>query len=505
MPNDAPHPPSAPERPTRSVLIVEDEAVVARDVERTLTSIGYRVVGTVRSGRAALRALEEMHPNVVLSDIMIKGEQDGIQLAGVIRERFGIPVVFLSAHADESTVARATSMSPYGYVLKPFRSRELRAALELALHRHALESKLEEQSVTDELTGLYNRRGFMTLATQHLATAKRAGRRALLVFADLNGMKIVNDSLGHDAGDALLRDAAKALQSTFRCSDVVARLGGDEFVVLAVEPDATGGETLPRRLYATVQEMNAEKESGPRLSMSVGVCAWDPIAHPSIEKLVEDADAQMYRAKAWRKRNGSGLMPAVTSEAPVEPRSAETHDNGEGISSSLSVAQDGGGGAHSRRVATHSEAVARRLGYTVEDARLVRLAAMLHDIDKIFHTGFSGDSRPPPAQLTEVERSHPVRGSQILHSDSDVFLRRAALVARHHHERWDGTGHPDGLRGVECPLDARIVAVCDAHDALKHEARWSDERIREHLRSQAGGAFDPAVVTEFLAALEESR
>ncbi len=179
---------------------------------------------------------------------------------------------------------------------------ELRAA-RVALERHA--RALEEASVTDELTGLLNRRGFVLLAGQQMKLAVRANRALLLFFVDLNGMKSINDTLGHETGDRALVDTAAALRRTFRQSDVIARLGGDEFVVLAADAALTDGHALVKRL----RELLAEHNTGAapfRLSLSVGMALFDPRKPLTLEKLLAEADARMYADKEEHRNRPSG-------------------------------------------------------------------------------------------------------------------------------------------------------------------------------------------------------
>jgi two-component system, cell cycle response regulator len=488
-----------------SVLIVEDEGIIAKDIERTLCELGYRVTGNVKTGRAALHAMEETRPSLMLSDIRIKGDLDGIELAAFARERFGVPVVFLTSHADESTLARATATDPYGYLLKPFSPRELRASLELALRRHALNEQLELRSTTDELTGLHNRRGFMTLAEQQLKVAVRTGRKALLVYADLNGMKAVNDTFGHDAGDQLLRDAARMLRLTFRDSDILARLGGDEFVVLAVETDDSAATAIEDRLQATVRKLNQEANRLHHLSVSLGVCVWDPGLHPTLQQLLADADAKMYGAKLLRRKYGSGSMPVVVSavQRSLPAPSAPTKLVQPSLSPLKAVEHRYAVmGAQAKRVAHYSRILAERLGYAVDDAVMLGRAAALHDIGElgIPEAWFDARSELSPEQR-ELLRNHTRFAAAFLDSLDDAFLQRAAAIALSHHERWDGTGYPESLRGPAIPLDARIVAVAVALATAAGSAPFHEEAVIRQLRLESGRQFDPTVVEAAIAAL----
>lgn len=497
-----------------SVLVVEDEVVIAKDIESTLIELGYRVVGNVRSGAAALQAIEDTRPRVVLADIRIKGRMDGVELATIVKARFGTPVVFLTSHADETTLARVTATGPYGYLVKPFSAPELRAGLELALSRHAQDAELERRCITDELTGLHNRRGFVALAEHQLLVASRASRKAMLVFADINGMKTVNDTLGHDVGDNMLRDAATALRMTFRRSDIIARLGGDEFAVLVVEPQASARDTLETRLQGTIQQINAEQTRPYRLSMSMGICVWDSAAHPTLQHLLVEADAKMYRAKDFRKKHGSGRIRAVSSVRcqGVTPESASFVQPSVDAVSSLVQALNVRYPAlavHSKRVAQYSELLAQRLGFPNAKASLVGRAAALHDIGQIAIPDEVLNARGRlDAEQLELVKPHTTCGARILSGSDDAFLDRAAAIALGHHERWDGGGYPNQLRAEECPLDARIVAAVDAYDSLPPDIAQRQRDVAEWFRREAGRRFDPRLVDALIgcvSALTELR
>jgi len=160
--------------------------------------------------------------------------------------------------------------------------------------RKQAEEALRTMLLVDELTGLHNRRGFFNLAEQQLKVADRTKRRKLLVFADLDDLKRINDALGHREGDRALIEIANVLKETFRESDIIARIGGDEFVVLAIETDEASAEVLTTRLQENLEARNAEGDRRYKLSLSVGIARYDP-EHPcSIDELVARADRLMY-------------------------------------------------------------------------------------------------------------------------------------------------------------------------------------------------------------------
>lgn len=161
--------------------------------------------------------------------------------------------------------------------------------------------QLRALSLVDELTGLYNRRGFLTLATQQLKLCDRSMRTAMVVFVDLDGMKRINDQLGHEYGDQALIETASVLRQCFRYSDVVARLGGDEFVVLAVEADPPTAELVTERLYEKLDEMNQKPDRAFQLQFSVGIAPYDPTKSEMVEEVLARADNLMYESKRERK------------------------------------------------------------------------------------------------------------------------------------------------------------------------------------------------------------
>jgi diguanylate cyclase (GGDEF)-like protein len=186
---------------------------------------------------------------------------------------------------------------------------EARATLE----RQALE--LREASVTDELTGLLNRRGFLLIAEQEMRVAQRNRQKMVLFFADLNGMKTINDTLGHKVGDEALKATALLLRGVFRSSDVIARLGGDEFVVLATDAVASSGEIFARRLRELLAEYNSK--GGPfLLAISVGTSVYDPMSPRGLEAMLAEADAGMYADKQVTKQSGnpSSMRGAAVAE-----------------------------------------------------------------------------------------------------------------------------------------------------------------------------------------------
>lgn len=175
----------------------------------------------------------------------------------------------------------------------------LRRALQCAAMQYMVQTELSNLALKDELTGLYNRRGFLSLADRQLKLARRSHRSLLLFFVDLDGLKDINDVFGHAEGDAALRQAAEALEATFRDSDVVARIGGDEFAALAIEASGQSEASIRERLTECLNSQS-RKDTHYQLSVSLGTARFDPWNPVSIRELITEADRAMYRQKRRR-------------------------------------------------------------------------------------------------------------------------------------------------------------------------------------------------------------
>jgi diguanylate cyclase (GGDEF)-like protein/PAS domain S-box-containing protein len=168
--------------------------------------------------------------------------------------------------------------------------------------RREMEKKLEAMALTDQLTDLYNRRGFFTLATREVKRAERSRQGLLLFFADLDGLKDINDRLGHEEGDHALIAAAKILTRTFRVSDIISRIGGDEFAILVIDADKAMMEKLLLRFYRLINNYNARKAASFKLAISIGYAFYDPLKPTTLDEMISTADAMMYKMKKVRYR-----------------------------------------------------------------------------------------------------------------------------------------------------------------------------------------------------------
>jgi diguanylate cyclase (GGDEF)-like protein len=365
-----------------------------------------------------------------------------------------------------------------------------------------LVTRLTDAARTDPLTGLLNRRALEELFEIELDRSARTGRPLSVIVGDLDRFKIVNDRLGHQQGDQTLQALASELGRWKRRIDMAARVGGEEFALLLPETDERGAFLVAERLRRATKRLFAD---GPfNLTISFGVASF-PDHGEDAEMVLRAADQALYAAK------NMGRDRSVIYSAEVSRMLSQS--NGEGsvdelrLATVLSVAEaldirDTGSANHSQAVGRYAHMAAEELGLEPDRAERVRLAGLLHDVGKI---GVSDAMLVKPGPLDEDEwkemRTHPEIAARLLAGTEFEDLRTWILS---HHERIDGSGYPHGLEGDQIPLEARILAVADAWEAMTADRVYSgplsEAAAREELIAGSGTQFDAKVVEAFLRA-----
>jgi two-component system, cell cycle response regulator len=355
-------------------------------------------------------------------------------------------------------------------------------------------------AVTDGLTGLYNRRFFEATLALEAEHAARSGRDLGLLVLDIDHFKRINDAHGHQAGDRVLRELAARLVASSRGGDVIARYGGEEFVVLLRNTSVEAVPETAERLRRAVGDVPIVLGDDVWLAttISVGGAAWPVHAH-SADELVRVADQALYAAKRLgRNRVQIGRPPggtAVVQERDEDAVLAYLERLADEIDARLASEE------HSAAIARWAGTIADHLGLGPDARWRAELAGRVHDIGKIIVTD---EILLKPGPLTGGEwailRRHPVQGARLVGLAEGLY--QVAAVVRQHHERFDGTGYPDGRTGEEIRIEARIVAVCDAWAAIRSNRPYDAARpvgaAREQLRVASGSQFDPTVVAAFL-------
>jgi len=286
-----------------AVLLIEDNPGDARLVRELLAEARDRAFTLETVGRLAegLDRLDDTPYGAVLLDLCLPDAVGLDTLLQTSTRAAHVPIIVLTGLDDEGVGVEAVQHGAQDYLVKAGLTPDiLTRSLRYAIGRHRTLQHLRMMSTIDELTGLNNRRGFMALAQQQVKMADRTSQRLLVVFADLDGLKQINDTWGHDEGDHALIDAADLVGLTFRESDIIGRLGGDEFVVLLSDCSRARADQLVERLQSNLGVRNAQQGRRFRLAISVGVAEYDPTHPCSVGELLRRADAAMYAQKRLR-------------------------------------------------------------------------------------------------------------------------------------------------------------------------------------------------------------
>jgi len=374
----------------------------------------------------------------------------------------------------------------------------MRARLELLIAR------LYDAARTDPLTKLSNRRGFREMLDLELERARRAGTPMGVLVGDLDDFKDVNDRSGHHVGDLVLQRVAKVLSEGKRQIDSAARIGGEEFAIVLPDTDRDGAFALAERLRRTARD-EFSRDLTP-ITISFGLSVY-PRHGETAAALLHAADEALYAAKESGRNRTVSHTPVLRN---VLRASRDEFDiQGERfIVAILDLAEAvdlrfSGNARHSETVGRYAEMMARELGLPERRVSRIRLAGILHDIGK---AGVPNSILHKPGPLTpeeyEIIKGHPTLGAQIIEHDSLSDVREWVAA---HHERPDGLGYPLGLSVGHIPLEARIVAVADAYEAMTSDRPYRDsigyDAALDELKRCAGTQFDSLVVQALLTAL----
>jgi diguanylate cyclase (GGDEF)-like protein len=368
-------------------------------------------------------------------------------------------------------------------------------------------------ATVDPLTGVANRQSVLTRVADELSRAARYRRPMSVVMVDLDHFKRLNDTYGHAAGDAVLRQVARRLADNIREVDMVGRFGGEEFLLVLPETDAEEAAALAEKLRRIVAGTPLGLPDGleATITLSAGV-AGGPGEVLRPEHLVRDADAALYSAKALG-RNNVYVFRETGDEDTVRrsPIRAEARVAALDVGrAAMAAAQDAliasldglppHAGKPSTLIAAASVAMARAIELPDGELDRLRTASLLHDLGKL---AIPEEILAKPSDLEASEwrvvAEHPKIGQVVL--EQAGALRDAAMIVLHHHEWYDGRGYPYGLAGVDIPVGARIVSICDAYEAMvggrPYRTAISHDAAVAELRRMAGIQFDPELVEVF--------
>ena len=383
---------------------------------------------------------------------------------------------------------------------------KLASRIAVPVENSRLYARAQRMARIDELTGLMNRRSLDEIINSEINRHSRYGGVLSLIILDVDSMKKVNDNQGHLAGDKILRQVGSILTRTIRKSDHGFRFGGDEFAVLLPQTSIDAAMHLAERIR--LQVASGTKGSLPTTA-SLGLASW-PAEGIKPDEVIAAADAALYQAK----RSGGNRIQHYQASSLISNytvASAPRNDDSEVLSTIyfMAAAVDARNhytGDHSRKVNKYAVAMGKALNLEAREISRISACALLHDIGKV---GINDEILNKTGKLTDEEwkiiKSHPQLGATIASHVHQLSPYIPGIL--YHHEWYDGSGYPEGIKGEEIPLEARILAVADAFAAMTSARDYSaalpyEEAIKE-IKAGAGTQFDPSLVEVFLSICRE--
>ncbi len=428
------------------ILVVEDEALVARDLVSLVRSLGYEVTDLVQNGEAVIQSVENNPPDLAIMDIVLKGQVDGIEAAAILWEKYSIPVVYLTSFADDLTFERAKLTEPFGYLIKPYEERELELTIEIALYKARVQRLLKERE-------------------HWLSTILKGLDDGIIVSNEKGRITFINPSAQKITGWKELEAIEQPVEKVF---DLGEKIDFQNSLAIANLPETSlktkTGQDIPVEL--TIAPL--PEETG-RWSGQVIVLRDVSTRRRAAQELL-DSRAKLQSAL-------KGTIEAIS--IMIEMRDPYT-------------------AGHQRRVAQLAEAIATSLNLPSVKIEGIKFAAQIHDIGKLY---VPAEILSKPTKLSALEyaiiKTHPQAGYEILKNIE--FPWPIADIVLQHHERLDGSGYPAGLKDGEILPEARILSVADVVEAMSshrpYRPSFGIDKALEEIRLNSGIFYDPQAVT----------
>jgi len=514
------------------VLIADDENITRRRLEKLLTDMGFEVV-SCKDGLDAWKVIESKNaPSLLILDWMMPG-MDGVEICRKVRKLAREPYTFillLTSKGKQDDFVKGMDAGADDYITKPFDQNELRVRLKAGKRIIELNEELltvrdnfEKQAIHDELTGLYNRHYMLETLKKEFARAQRYKTDLSCLLLDLDCFKDINDSFGHTFGDHVLREFSKGLRKNARETDIPIRYGGEEFMVLLPNTGIAGAQKLAEKIRTTCEKKKYDDgKNSTTVTVSIGIASIKQHHLTESKEIIACADKALYRSKAEGRNRVTVYMkrPSWTSE---NNQIREDEDLGY-LKESLSVilektkkssieslellTRDLGGKEHKQHnhdVKRYIKLIGETLALPPTIIETFKRSANFHDNFKVLlrKTLKAKNKVLNKEERNEIE-DHPYMLSELI--DMFDFFANEKSILQHHHENYDGSGYPDGLKESEIPLGARIFAMTDAIAAMLsgrlYKAKLSPEEMVAELADKAGTQFDPVLVSLFFDIIE---
>jgi diguanylate cyclase (GGDEF)-like protein len=508
----------------RKILAIDDDSTSLLILEDQLRTMNLQMMSAKDAQKGMEMAVNEQ-PDMILLDIVLPNV-DGFELCRQLKadnRTSSIPVIFISAKNESVDKIEGLGLGAIDYVTKPFDIGELRARIGVVLKIIELQEKNLALANTDELTGLMNRRLFLDIFERELLMARMKNYSLALMMLDIDHFKDTNDTYGHPAGDMLLKQMGAILKENTYPLDAVARYGGDEFIILMPDTSyfnaAYAAEKL-RRIIDDWQWDVGEK----RISVTVSIGIAKSNSSDSHE-IIKRADNALYKAKkqgrnhvvCWEEIGSNQNTDILQSgeytelQTKVSSSTRQLHSLvAEVISAFIKImdVKDPYIAGHSKNTRDYAVAIANEMGVSQELREKLEVASLLHDIGKIRIPDWILLGTGPISKYDRlIIEQHPLASEEIL-KPIGIFEQELPII-RQHHERFDGSGYPDCLKGREIVIGARILAVADVFDAMTsirpYRMMKSCQQALKEITEYSGTQFDPEVVEAFQDAFEKHK
>ena len=514
------------------ILIIDDDAADRQLAELALKNspqtrrFAIQMAGSLAEG---VEFIKHQSFDLVLLDLGLPESRGLDTLENFRREYPHVPVVVLTGlQNDEEAGVEAIRKGAIDYVTKPFKQDGLRTRISIALQMVELQNKLLLLANTDELTGLTNRRHFFATLEREILRAKIKGNPVSVMIFDLDYFKSINDTYGHLGGDMILKQVAKILQQSIYPLDIAARYGGDEFIVLMPGTPSKKAVQAAERLRGIIDN-HQWKLPNQQISItaSIGVANSDHRNSLNSHELIKDTDSALYAAKRSGRNRVVCYGQVDPAQIALNPQEQDFKELQNKVSSLVRQLHSHAGGMvtalaravntvikdpymihHAENVRDYAIAISQQMKLSQELTEQIGTAAILMNLGKI---SIPSHILRKPTSLNEEEKQivmqHPVVGAQILAPIG--FFERESRIIKHHHENFDGSGYPDGLKAKEIPIGSRILTVADAFDAITSDRAYAPARscacAMTEIANHSSRQFDPEVVEAFQKAYQEHK